>query len=119
MENEAIKNMSNSMQVFFQSGSLLNMTKDELVYMPKEVIINCAFREIPFIWSKLPKHLQEDADILNYLFCTEHQQRENGDVNDGPPKRKLFCCYCKMKDINVATENKIEVFPSDKRCTLQ
>lgn len=119
MDKDAVKKMTHSMQVFFKTRSLLNMTKEELVDLPKEVIINCAFREIPFIWSKLPKHLQEDKDILNYLFCTEHEQDDSDDVNDGPPRRKLFCCYCKMEDINVASDNKIEVLPSDKRCILQ
>jgi hypothetical protein len=99
MNKKQIKKMNESLQIFFKTNSLIGMSKNELSYLPKELIIGCASQQIPYVWSKLSTKLQEDSDITKYLFCTEHYQTaESNDVNDGPAPRRIFCCYCNIKD---------------------
>lgn len=87
---------------YHKLGSFMKLTKKQLQCMPKEVLLACAPEEIALIWDKLPKHLKDDKDILQYQFCTNHEEIGGlGDVIDGPPRRKLFCCYCNIKDIQI------------------
>lgn len=125
MDRESIKRMGHSLIAFSRLRSLLKMSKKQLADMPKEVMIGCAAHEIALVWDKLPEHLQNDIDILRYQYCQEHYSNDgedgscsNVDVNDGPPPRRLFCCYCKVRDVNVAANNEIRVtspFSSAKR----
>lgn len=117
MDRESIKRMGHSLIAFSRLRSLMKMSKQQLADMPKEVMIGCAAREIALVWDKLPEHLQNDIDILKYQYCQEHYSSDgdsgnNVDVNDGPPPRKIFCCYCKVRDVNVASNNEIHVSPS-------
>lgn len=120
MKKDNTKKISNSLQVFFKSHSLSSMTQEELLNLPKEVIIACASQEIAFVWFKLPKHLQDDPDIEKYRFCDQHHNIEDDldvDVNDGPPPRKIFCCYCNIKDNYISSKNNIDkLIPC---CTFQ
>lgn len=117
MDRESIKRMGSSLRVFSTVQSLLKMTDDQLAEMPKEVMIACAPNEIVYVWDKLPERYREDSDLQKYLFCTEHYNTENGesDERDGPPVRKLFCCFCKMEDVNVANKNDIDLSPIDEQ----
>ena len=119
MDRENIKRMGHSLIAFSRLRSLLKMSKQQLADMPKEVMIGCAAHEIALVWDKLPEHLQNDVDILKYQYCQEHYSNDdkddscsNVDVNDGPPPRKLFCCYCKVRDVNVAANNEVRVTSS-------
>jgi hypothetical protein len=114
MDRESIKRMSHALKAYSKVRDLRKMTKSELAYMPKEVIITCASNEIAHVWDKLPQHLQEDPDVVKYRFCVEHQYDCDGaDVNDGPPTRRLFCCYCKVQDITVGNNNDVEMVKND------
>jgi hypothetical protein len=107
-ERENYKNMGVALKAYQKCGGLLDMSPDELKYMPKEVMIACASDEIAYVWYKLPKHLKNDADIKKYEYCTEHQDLRSApgeDVIDGPPPRRLFCCYCQIKDVKIKNEN--------------
>lgn len=117
MDREAIKRMGHSLIAFSRLRSLLKMSKEQLSDMPKQVMIGCAAHEIALVWDKLPKHLQNDIDILKYQYCQEHYSNNedsgsNIDVNDGPSPRKIFCCYCKVRDVNVASNTEIHMSPS-------
>lgn len=120
MDRANIKRMGHSLVAFSKLRSLTKMSKEQLADMPKEVIIGCAAHEIAIVWDKLPKHLQNDIDILKYQYCQDHYSNSNDDnsnidVNDGPPPRKIFCCYCKLRDVNVVSNNEINVStPDDK-----
>lgn len=109
MDREQIKRMGHSLLAFSRLRSLLKMSRQQLADMPKEVLIGCASHEIALVWDKLPPHLQSDIDILKYQYCLEHYSDSGSDVNDGPPPRKLICCYCNMNDINVGADNNIEI----------
>lgn len=119
MDRESIKRMGHSLIAFSRLRSLLKMSKQQLADMPKEVMIGCAAHEIALVWDKLPNHLQEDVDILKYQYCLEHYPADDStesspggsDVNDGPVPRKLFCCYCKVRDVNVASNNEVNTAP--------
>lgn len=109
MNREEIKKMSHSLKVYSKVKSLTKMNETELSGMPKEVIIGCAANEIALVWDKLPEHLKEDIDISRYQYCYEHDNGNDSDcidVNDGPPPRKIFCCFCRVHDINFNTTNK-------------
>lgn len=103
MDRNTIKSMSRALKAYSRTRSLLPLSKDELLHMPKEVIIACASEEIAYVWDKLPKQLQEDPDILKYGYCSEHHNADQaeGDVNDGPPPRRIFCCICNIQDVNI------------------
>jgi hypothetical protein len=117
MDREEIKQMSSSLSAYSRTRDLRKMTKSELANMPKEVLIACASNEIADVWEILPKHLREDPDVSKYQYCTEHGHGDEEDVNDGPPTRRLFCCYCKVRDINLANNNTIDVL-SNKRSKM-
>lgn len=104
MDRESIKRMSQSLRIYSRVRSLLKMSKTELADMPKEVIISCAANEIALVWDKLPQHLQNDIDILKYQFCDDHFKStiNTSDAYDGPPPRKIFCCFCKVHDVNLS-----------------
>lgn len=129
MDREAIKRMGHSLIAYSRLRSLKKMSKGQLADMPKEVMISCAANEIASVWEILPKHLQEDIDILKYKYCYEHHMdnasvgtSNSSDVNDGPIPRKLFCCYCTIDDCNIgANNNQIELghtMPPRKRRKL-
>lgn len=123
MDRQQLKRMGHSLIAFSRLRSLTKMSRQQLADMPKEVMIACAPNEIALVWEKLPEHLQNDIDILKYQYCTEHTTTAaaaaddfaNGDVerdeNDGPPPRRLICCYCNVNEVNVATDNTIEISP--------
>lgn len=122
MDREAIKRMGHSLIAYSRLRSLVKMSKQQLADMPKEVMIACAANEIALVWNKLPTHLQNDADISQYQFCLDHSPDDSGsniDVNDGPPPRKIFCCYCKVSDVNIAANNDVDISPpSPKKIKL-
>lgn len=98
-----------SLKAYRDAGGLVKMSRKQLEHMPKEVMICLAPNEIALVWDKLPNHLQHDRDMLKYQFCYDHNisdsESSNIDVNDGPLTRKLFCCYCKVSDVTINTEN--------------
>lgn len=109
MDRDNYKQMKGSLQVFWKKRSLTKMSRREISNLPKEVILACAADEIALIWGKLPEHLQNDTDILKYQYCQEHYhnntQKSSGDVIDGPPPRRIFCCYCQVRDVKVTNHN--------------
>lgn len=120
LDRESIKRMGHSLIAFSRSRSLVKMTKQQLSDMPKEVMIACAPHEIALVWDKLPSHLQSDIDILKYQYCTEHydsttsvtlNKEHSFDVNDGPTPRRIFCCYCKIRDVNMVCDGDINNLP--------
>jgi hypothetical protein len=108
-ERESYKKMSASLKAFQRCGGLLNMSREELENMPKEVMLATAVNEIAHVWHKLPKHLQNDVDMMKYSYCKEHEHCGGSDVIDGPPPRRLFCCYCQIRDVKIQNKN-LEVF---------
>lgn len=118
MDRENIKRMGHSLIAFSRLRSLLKMSKQQLADMPKEVMIACAAHEIALVWEKLPRHLQEDIDVLKYQYCLEHyptndDSSPNFDVIDGPVPRKILCCYCKLRDVNIASNNEVNTTSTD------
>lgn len=109
MERDSYKQMKQSLKVFWEKRSLTKMSGREISKMPKEVILACAADEIALVWDKLPEQLQNDVDILKYQYCQEHYhnstQESSGDAIDGPPPRRLFCCYCQIRDVKVTNHN--------------
>lgn len=103
MDRESIKRMSKSLKAYSKHKRLGRMSVEELKNLPKEVIIACAADQIAQVWQKLPEHLRNDKDIWQYSYCTEHfgNNKTNEDEFDGPPPKRLFCCYCNMSDVNI------------------
>ncbi|MVN25441.1 hypothetical protein GO639_09800 [Staphylococcus aureus] len=115
--------MGFSLRMFSKYGTLKKMDKVMLANMPKEVILACVAHEIAYVWEKLPKHLQDDIDIMKHRYCYEHHhhdQNSESDVNDGPIPRKSMCCICNIEDVNIGI-NKNDTYynttPS-KKCKL-
>jgi hypothetical protein len=110
-DRENIKRMADSLRAFSRCGTLTKMTIEQLADFPKEVMITCASNEIAWVWDKLPEHLKRDIDILKYQYCLEHYTDDENtsqslDVNDGPVPRKILCCFCDVRDVTVASQNK-------------
>lgn len=108
MDRDHYKKMALSLKVYYRHGSLLELTSEQLENMPKEVMITCKPNEIALVWDKLPEHMKNDIDILKYQYSSEQYnnlyEEEESDVST---PRKLYCCYCKMRDVNITNE-KIE-----------
>lgn len=118
MERDCYSKMLLSLKVYNQVGGLQKMTAEQLENMPKEVMIALAPNEIALVWDKLPNHLKNDSDISKYRFCFEHHCSDDdssSDQGDGPIPRKLFCCYCKISDVNIRAENRIKTSDGRKR----
>lgn len=111
MERDNYTKMLQSLKVYKQVGGLLKMTREQLKNMPKEVMITLSANEIALVWDKLPDHVKNDSEMLKYRFCHEHHSSSDQDIdeNDGPPPRKIFCCYCKISDVNITAENPIQL----------
>ena len=120
MERDSYKKMQLALKAFSRSGGLLKMTSEELRNMPKEVMIACAPQEIALVWNKLPEQLKNDIDVMKYQYCDEHWSTNSGDDEiDGPGVRKIFCCYCKMNDVNIRSEDCANTSNSLRRiCSL-
>ena len=117
MDRDNYSKMLRSLKAFNQVGGLQKMTAEQLKNMPKEVMIALASNEIALVWDKLPERLQNDSDMLKYCFCYEHHNSDdsNSDDYDGPIPRKLFCCYCKISDVNITAENSVKTSGGRKR----
>lgn len=112
MDRESIRRMGHSLIAYSRLRSLAKMSRQQLADMPKEVMIACAPNEIALVWDKLPEHLQNDIDVLKYQYCTEHfdnNNKSNADLNDGPPSKKIFCCYCKVNDVKIMSDNEADI----------
>jgi hypothetical protein len=120
MDRIGYKKMHSSLKAFSRAGGLLAMTAEELENMPKEVMICCAPNEIAVVWNKLPEQLKSDPDILRFQYCTEHYNNKSwgDDEIDGPAPRRIFCCYCKISDVNIKAENCLKTSAGEKRGIL-
>jgi len=125
MNREELKNMSHSLRAFSQKKCLQDMSTEELADLPKEVIIACVPNEIAYVWHKLPECLKNDPEIAKYKYCTEHYNERKGDDVDHPPLRRIFCCYCKVKEVNVGSSNKVKMVQTARKrssgccCTIK
>lgn len=119
MDQDNYTKMLMSLKVYNEVGGLLKMTMEQLENMPKDVMINLAPNEIALVWDKLPEHLKNDSDMLKYRFCHEHYCADdaNSDQADGPPPRRLFCCYCKVSGVNITTDNCIKTTHVENKMT--
>ena len=109
MNREELKNMSHSLRAFSKKKCLQDMTTEELTDLPKEVIIACVTNEIAYVCHKLPECLKKDPEIAEHKYCTEHYSQRKGDNVDHPPLRRIFCCYCKVKEVNVGSSNQVKM----------
>lgn len=103
------KNISQSPKSFSKKKCLQNMTTDELANLPKEVIITYTSNEISNVWDRLPERLKNDHEMEKYRYCTEHYNGRIEDDIDHPQLRRIFCCYCKIKEVNVGSSNKVKM----------
>lgn len=125
MDRDNYTKMLLSLKAYSRAGGLVKMSTEELENMPKEVMIALASKEIAVVWHKLPNNLKCDTDIKKYQYCDEHyNNRKNGgcgggeeeeDEGDGPAPRKIFCCYCKIRDVKITTENSLQNISGMKR----
>lgn len=79
-----------------QLVGLSQMGRDLIALLPKKYLVNCAQREIPIVWSRLPNHLKADPEVQKYKFCLDHYQYSvdsNCDTFDGP-LQKYKCPLC-------------------------
>lgn len=118
MDRESIKGMAGALKAYSKVKCLSRLSENELASLPKEVIIACASEEIAHVWDRLPKYLKDDPHMQKYQFCHDHHGKnnssENQDIYDGPPPRKLYCCYCNIKDIHFSSKNSISTPTVDK-----
>lgn len=107
-----IKNMGQTLIAYSRLRTLTKMSRQQLAYMPKEVLIGCAANEIALVWDMLPEDLRNDSVVSKYQHCMEHygentDDSEDSDANDGPIPRKIFCCYCNVGSLNIVSDNTI------------
>lgn len=73
-----------------------NMQFELVKFLPKEFILS-HHEDVELIFDKLPKHMQDDPDILCNLRCDIHYQGKSGgncDVMDGRNPKRKHCDSC-------------------------
>lgn len=102
-KNRGSGNNSNKMDII--SGILVidcgkdpwELTKEELSYIPKPLLLRHWSDAIPYLWSKLPEHIRRDAEVASYRLCRDHWPAS--DLNphlDGYPPTKRECAQCQQ-----------------------
>lgn len=81
--------------ILFDSDSLLGLSKEELEYIPKVVLLKYYSRDIHYVWDKLPSHIKVDPEVQSYRRCLVHYNRPDQRSHiDGPPPMIRNCYIC-------------------------
>lgn len=74
------------------------LTKEELAYVPKPLLLRHWGDCLPYLWGKLPEHIQRDPEIAPYQLCTEHWTPQQVHIERYPPS-KSDCKKCPENEL--------------------
>jgi hypothetical protein len=74
---------------------ILNLTAEELEFVPKIVLLRNFERYVQLLWDRLPEHIKADPEVQSYRACLEHYNRPWQRTHiDGPPPLIKDCHEC-------------------------
>jgi len=77
---------------------ILNLSAEQLEYIPKIVLLRVYGNYIDRIWQKLPQHIRADAEVQTYRRCKEHYNQPWQECHiDGPAPRIKDCDECQHR----------------------
>ncbi|KAL0273610.1 UNVERIFIED_CONTAM: hypothetical protein PYX00_006242 [Menopon gallinae] len=87
--------VNEAIQTYFRKGTLTELTKEELEFLPYEVLKRSARREIHLVWDRLSDHAQ--LHLQDHRICEKHPVPESADQLDGPRPLIIDCWYCRAE----------------------
>lgn len=73
------------------------LTKEELAYIPKPLLLQHWGDCIPFLWTKLPEHIKRDPEVASYQLCRKHWGMTNLQARlEGYPPTRRDCMECQQ-----------------------
>jgi len=82
------------------SSDILDLTAEQLQYIPKPVLLRVCGHYVHYLWDRLPEHLKADSEIQQYLKhyncqCLKHYNFPCHQTHfDGPPLLIKNCDEC-------------------------
>lgn len=78
----------------------MDLTRRDLEYIPKKVLLQQWGEDIPLLWHKLPAHIRADAEVATYMPCYRHYNLPTSrDHIDGPAPQIRLCRSCQNTTI--------------------
>ena len=75
--------------------AILDLTVEQLQYLPKIVLLREFGDYVERLWDKLPEHLRADTEVQSYRVCLKHYNRSWQRTHiDGPPPLIRNCGEC-------------------------
>ena len=77
---------------------ILNLTSEQLQYIPKIILLKQFGRYVERLWDKLPEYIKADSEVQTYRRCFEHYNRPWQRTHiDGPAPMIKDCYECQRK----------------------
>jgi len=84
--------------VMTDKRNILDLTAEQISYIPKVILVRDFGDYVEHIWSKLPEHLQRDVEVQRHRVCREHYNRPWQRTHiDGPPPLIRNCVECSSR----------------------
>ena len=81
--------------IVLTDNNIVRLSKEELEYVPKVILLQNFGRYIEHLWDKLPEHLKADPEVRGYRRCLQHyNQPWQRDHIDGPAPYVRDCELC-------------------------
>jgi hypothetical protein len=81
--------------VLTRKRDILDLTAEQLRYVPKVILLREFGDYVERVWSKLPEHLQRDVEVSRYRVCREHYNGPSRRTHvDGSPPLIKDCDEC-------------------------
>jgi hypothetical protein len=75
--------------------AILDLTAEQLQFVPKLVLLRDYGKYVETLWDRLPEHLRADPEVRLYRACLEHYNRPWQRTHiDGPPPLVKDCHEC-------------------------
>ena len=76
-------------------SDILDLSAEQLQYIPKVVLLHLYGYCIDRVWDKLPEHIKADSEVQTYRRCKEHYNQPWHQTHiDGPAPRIKDCSEC-------------------------
>ena len=73
----------------------IELTTEQLQFIPKIVLLQYFGRYVELLWDKLPERIKTDSEVQQYRRCPEHYNRPSSrDHIDGPAPMIKDCYVC-------------------------
>jgi len=81
--------------VLLNNSDILDLTAEQLRFIPKIVLLRNFGRFVEQLWERLPEHIKTDPEVRRYRLCREHYNRPWQRTHiDGLPPQIKDCDEC-------------------------